>query len=165
MSVPLDPPNIVTIDGARDPSFREWRRSNTSRALSLYEPENHPAAPWGPWLLRPRDDPSVARIWAEGWGKSWGVAWQSDVSDDVLRRHFRRLLLVELPRGRRAIFRFYDPRVLRAFLPTCTDEERRAFFGPLTAAFVEFEDAARVLRFTAASKHPEVLGRHFEAAL
>ena len=28
-------------------------------------------------------------------------------------------------------FRFYDPRILRAFLPACTSDELRSFFGPV----------------------------------
>ena len=44
-------------------------------------------------------------------------------------------------------FRFYDPRVLSVFLPTCSPPQVRQLFGPVSAFFVESEDRDVVLRF------------------
>ena len=57
----------------------------------------------------------------------------SDAGTELVRKHFRRLLLVLAPNGEEMYFRFYDPRVLPKFLAVCTDEERRDVFGPLLA--------------------------------
>jgi hypothetical protein len=47
-----------------------------------------------------------------------------------VRKHLRRLLMVKLDDGgRRLYFRFYDPRVLRAFLPTCSVRQDEEMFG------------------------------------
>ena len=48
-----------------------------------------------------------------------------------LRRHFRDLLMMKLPDQKQVYFRFYDPRVLRLFLPTCTAQEIGLIFGPV----------------------------------
>ena len=45
------------------------------------------------------------------------------------------------------LFRFYDPRVFRDFLPTCTPKEAIAFMGPITTWWVESEDSSKLLGF------------------
>jgi hypothetical protein len=44
---------------------------------------------------------------------------------------------VKLPSGERVYFRFYDPRVMRVFLPACTPEDTTQFFGPIQNYLVE----------------------------
>ncbi|KIH82848.1 hypothetical protein UCMB321_3303 [Pseudomonas batumici] len=41
------------------------------------------------------------------------------------------------------MFRYYDPRVLSVFLPTCTDEEFTKFLGPLNRLLVELDEGER----------------------
>ena len=53
--------------------------------------------------------------------------------------------------GREMYFRFYDPRVLGAFLPTCSAEQIRQMFGPVSSYLVEAERGDVTLRFTPAS--------------
>lgn len=53
------------------------------------------------------------------------------VSTRQLRLHFKKLLWVHDEQGRKLNFRFYNPRVLSVYLPTCTGEERRTVFGPV----------------------------------
>lgn len=45
-----------------------------------------------------------------------------------LRVHFKRFALVETEQGQRLIFRYYDPRVLSAYLPTCNETELEYVF-------------------------------------
>jgi hypothetical protein len=78
----------------------------------------------------------TAKLLAEGWGRSWGVFLKiGDAAN--LRHHLRKFLRVQDEAGRRLVFRYYDPRVLSRYLPTCTDDERRLFFGPISAFLVE----------------------------
>ncbi len=66
-----------------------------------------------------------------------------------MRRHLRRFLLVEDDEtGERFFFRFYDPRTLRVFLPTCTPRQREDFFGEVACWFAEGE-RGEVERFRA----------------
>jgi hypothetical protein len=46
------------------------------------------------------------------------------------------------------VFRFYDPRVLRRFLPLCTSDELRRFFGPIESFLIETAEADALIRFT-----------------
>ncbi len=84
----------------------------------------------------------------ESWRNNWGVFFQSKANLTSLRQHFQRLLLVKRESGRILSFRFYDPRVLRVYLPTCTPEELSAVFGPVERFFVESEDGKELLRFS-----------------
>lgn len=88
---------------------------------------------------------------AEGWGKSWFVLLYSPVDLQALRRHFRTFLRVRGPDGKVLYFRYYDPRILRVYLPTCTPLETKTVFGPVTEFLVEGEDGGELLRFAAAS--------------
>jgi hypothetical protein len=45
-------------------------------------------------------------------------------------------------------FRFYDPRVLRSFLPTCTEPECAEFFGPIGRFVMEAEQPGALWSFT-----------------
>lgn len=89
-------------------------------------------------------------LFETAWGQSAGILLESEVSLDELRTHLRRFLMVLDEGGKRLYFRFYDPRVLRIFLPTCDAEQLKAFFGPITAFVAEDEDPTRALRFTLA---------------
>ena len=51
-------------------------------------------------------------------------------------------------KGQEYFFRYYDPRVLRAFLSVCRAEEINAFFGPVVCYLVEAEEPEMVLKYT-----------------
>jgi Domain of unknown function (DUF4123) len=86
-------------------------------------------------------------IWEQGWGESWGIFIWSLVSVETLRAHFRRLSMVRTEAGQRLLFRYYDPRVLAPFLPTCDAAQLREMFGPVAAYMTESPDANAVLSF------------------
>ena len=67
------------------------------------------------------------------WGRFWGIFAVADSNLKALRKHFRKFLMVNLETEGPVYFRYYDPRVLETFLPTCNDEQIRNFFGPLHA--------------------------------
>lgn len=73
----------------------------------------------------------------QGWGNHWGMFATSEADFRQMRTHFRTFLIVHDETGRPLRFRYYDPRVLRTFLPTCTTEELTAIFGPVTGYVVE----------------------------
>jgi hypothetical protein len=55
--------------------------------------------------------------------------------------------MVRTDAGQRLLFRFYDPRVLGPFLPTCDAAQLREMFGPVTAYMTESPDGNAVLSF------------------
>lgn len=84
----------------------------------------------------------------QAWGNNWGVFLKCDTSLDKLRRHLRQFLLVHDPEGKRLLFRYYDPRVLRVYLPTCVNEELSTIFGPVECFWTEDgESTESVLEF------------------
>jgi len=83
-----------------------------------------------------------------GWGKSCGIFCTSQSPFDDLLDHFRSFLLMNTAEQPPLYFRFYDPRVLRAFLPTCEPQELRAIFGPVASYLVESERSDMMLAFS-----------------
>ena len=87
------------------------------------------------------------RLIQQAWGNSWGIFLRSETSLKKLRRHLREFLIVRDERGNRLLFRYYDPRVLRVFLPTCSARELRTFFGPIETFWTEKENPEKALGF------------------
>ena len=81
----------------------------------------------------------------------WGILLQSSANFDTVRQHLRKLLVVEDPEGKQRRFRFFDPRILRAFLPVCTVEEASTFFGPVQRFYTVARDPRNWLSFSANS--------------
>jgi hypothetical protein len=104
-----------------------------------------------PYLFR-CDQSSAFLRWMldEGCGSNWGIFLAAPVSLSELCEHLRRFLIVKVDdTDRQFYFRFYDPRVLRAYLPTCTSYEATDFFGPVRCFLMETDRASpEVLKFT-----------------
>jgi hypothetical protein len=66
---------------------------------------------------------------------------------ETLRRHLKGLLMVKDYKGRRLLFRYYDPRVLRVYLPTCWPAELEAVFGPVKAYLLEGAEEGTVVQY------------------
>jgi hypothetical protein len=45
------------------------------------------------------------------------------------------------------VFRFYDPRVIAQFLPTCKPDELEIFFGKVQSFFAEAANGESLLQF------------------
>jgi hypothetical protein len=159
---PLGPADVLSIlrgygdslyailDAARDPQIIELLRDSDADYVTLYEGKSaETLAEYAPYLARPAMDPWLLEsLVQEGWGRSWGVYLLCAQALPEIRKHLRRLLMVEL-QGRMVYFRFYDPRVLRAFLPTCSNKQAREFFGPVETYVIEGEHPGRVLELKA----------------
>lgn len=63
----------------------------------------------------------------------------SDKGFLVMRKHFRSLIDAELPDGEVVHFRYYDPRVLLVYLPTCTEEEKEIMYGEFIHGYLLME--------------------------
>jgi len=88
-------------------------------------------------------------------GKHWGIFAISSASMVDVRKHFRTFLMVQGPDGKSVYFRYYDPRVLRLYLPTCNAEETSQVFGPIDSFWLEDESQHKVLSFSVAASLPE----------
>lgn len=137
------------LDAARMLDALETAQQLNPAHDSLYRGRSEEAlAMVAPYLFSCEDGTAFADWLASaGWGNSWGVYLYAEASPAELHRHFRKFLLVQTEDGQELYFRFYDPRVLRIFLPTCDEAQLRAFFGPVNYFMVEDEDPARAVVF------------------
>lgn len=121
----------AVLDGASIPDLRMKLYELRPEHVCLYRGELKPdMAEVAPYLVRMVRGTEFSRwVLAEGWGHHWGVFAQSRYSLAEVRKHFRSFLTVHAETGKPLLFRFYDPRVLRDFLPTCNDKELKNFFG------------------------------------
>jgi hypothetical protein len=141
---------FAILDGASIPGLLKEFHEKRPGQLCLYRGELEPdMAVVAPYVveLKP-DSPFTQWVLAEGWGKHWGVFVMAEVDLKSVHRHLRSLLVVKDHNGRQLNFRFYDPRVLRVYLPTCDAGELMQVFGPVNCLALEAEDAGQMLRFT-----------------
>ncbi len=143
-------PLYALLDAAREPSVLKVLVESGEDLLSLFAgPEGARLAHFAPYLVAlRRDSVLLEKLVYEGWGKSWGVFLTCDLPVEELRGHLRQFLKVRLPGHREVYFRYYDPRVLRLFLPTCYPDEINRFFGPIRYMLMEDEKAQNLLRFS-----------------
>ncbi len=107
-----------------------------------------------PYLIPIPLDSEYLESWAERWGKNVGILLTTSATPDKLLRHLREIFVVKDEEGQEYFFRFYDPRVLRVYLPTCTAEETRQFFGPIQAFLLEGGERDLLLRFVPGVEGP-----------
>lgn len=100
-----------------------------------------------PYLIPIDPASDYLESWAQRLGKNVGILLTTAADPGKLLRHLREIFVVQDESGQNYFFRFYDPRVLRVYLPTCKTEEIRQFFGPIHALFVEGSERDSVLRF------------------
>lgn len=143
-------PLFAILDGARDQKVIAFLRQPDVQYESLFEGgSGETLAEAAPHLLAlPSQSDLLEKLLRAGWGRAWGVYLASHLPFAEVRKHLRRFLQVRNEDGREMYFRFYDPRVLRVFLPTCTVQEAAQFFGALACFMTEAEDPARITQFT-----------------
>ncbi len=141
--------HFAILDAARDeriyPGLR--RLAASEEIISLYQgPTARELAAVAPYLVcLGTSDRVFDWLWNEGWGQDWGIFVTSLAAVPTIRDHFRRLTLVRTEDKKRLLFRFYDPRVLSIFLPTCDAGQQKEIFGTFISRFVIPADGGRRL--------------------
>jgi len=108
-----------------------------------YVVELEPGAKFTQWVLE------------EGFGKHWGIFATTEAPLTNFRKHLKTFLRVTGPNGNQLYFRYYDPRVFRVYLPTCTPEETKLVFGPVLAYSMEDETVDKLLVFEPGQDAPK----------
>lgn len=131
----LEGPLYAIVDTARDARLLELLHESVEPCHSLYEgTQGEALSEVAPYLVSLPDKESwlLEALVQEGWSASWGIFFTCSLPFLQVRRHFRKFLMVEAETSEgRLYFRFYDPRVLRVFLPSCPPESRKQFFGEI----------------------------------
>jgi hypothetical protein len=139
----------MIVDGARDRRVFGALLDSYLTYECLYHgdiaPELEVVAPY--LVQLEYDDRYSQQLIERAWGNSWGVFLKSGASITTLRRHLRKLLSVRGPKGEILLFRYYDPRVLRVYLPTCRPDELETVFGPIDRFWLEDDSPETILEF------------------
>ncbi len=148
----------AVVDAARDQAlFRAARDDCGLPVRWLFEPDAAPhmesVAPYvAPLEFRskyPFPGSTFLDVWAQHLGNSAGILLLSEADPDTVHAHLFEIFRAADEQDRTYFFRFYDPRVLRIYLPTCTQAEAAQFFGPIGKILVEGERSTRMLACSA----------------
>jgi Domain of unknown function (DUF4123) len=144
---------FAVLDGASAPGLLDKLYGLTPNFCCLFRGELEPdMAEVAPYLVQLEPGSEFTNwVIGQGWGNHWGVFAATEADFRRMRSHFRSFLIVYDETGRPLRFRYYDPRVLRTFLPTCKAEELAIVFGPVTSYVVEGESPDLISRFQMAS--------------
>ncbi len=145
---------FAVLDGASVPGLLERLKEWQPEFECLYRGELKPdLAAAAPYLVKMVPETEFADwVLANGWGKHWGIFAIAEADLRAMRQHFRRFLTVHDENGKSLLFRYYDPRVLRTYLPTCNAGELAEMFGPVACYVVEGVEAKTALRFEVKDK-------------
>ena len=134
--------NYILLDAARMGNTIEDAKQMNKQFDSLYRGRSEESlAVVAPYIFSFAAQTDFGKWFFEkGWGDSWGILIQSSYPMNELHRHFRKFLIVGTEDNQELYFRFYDPRVLRIFLPTCSTDQLKEFFGPIDYFVMESDN-------------------------
>lgn len=151
---------LALLDGASVPELPQVLWKERPEHVCLWRGELKPdMAATAPYLVKLKQDHTFTRrVFTEGWEKHWGIFALAPVELNIpkLRHHFRTFLMVKDPEGKQLYFRYYDPRVMRLYLPTCNEEELKTIFGPTQSYIMEDETEDACLQFVLADKQLQI---------
>jgi hypothetical protein len=139
----------AVLDAASIPNLLGALQEHKPKHERLFMGELEPGmAEVIPYLVQLDPDADFTNwVLEKGWGKHWGVYAVSEANIRAMRMHFRSFLTVYDPDDKPLYFRYYDPRVLRVYLPTCNAGELKTVFGPVEYYLLEDRDPSVALRF------------------
>ena len=99
-----------------------------------------------PYLVPIDPDSGYMENWVRRWGTSAGILLTSGADEATLFAHLRKMFVVEDENKQEYFFRYYDPRVLPTFLPTCSAAQLDEFFGPVDRFVAEASEGDALVR-------------------
>ena len=138
------------VDGARDLELAYEAKCLYQKEIwNLFESDVADAlADVAPYLIVFDISEGYLGNWTSRLGKSAGILFTAAADPYKLYAHLRHILIVEDEEHQSFFFRFYDPRVLRIFLPTCTLEQLDEFFGPVRTWICESAEGDGYIEYT-----------------
>ncbi|HED35950.1 MAG TPA: DUF4123 domain-containing protein [Gammaproteobacteria bacterium] len=147
------------LDGARNRKIQPMLKNASQRHYCLFDGElDYSLTLAAPYMMRLEEDADFTReLIQQAWGNSWGIfaIAPRNISLIRVRRNCKEILFVTDEGNRKMLFRYYDPRVMRRYLPTCMPDELKQVFGKVIAYAVENEDASGLNYFSL--QQPELI--------
>ncbi len=146
------------LDGARNEGIYPAVLQSGCEFECLYMGElDSDLAEAAPYLVKlEQGKPFMDWLIDKGWGDNWGIFVHTAAAFRDLKRHLRKFLMVYDTNAKPMYFRYYDPRVLRIYLPTCNSEELVTVFGPIKSYLLEDKNPKILLHFSNATEKLEV---------
>ncbi len=134
------------LDAARMHGDIYQAREINPEHICLYEGDSEKfLGSVAPWLFSFDQQSEFAKwLLRNARGNSWGIFLRSSTDPQKLYQHLRKFLIVQSEEGKEMYFRYYDPRVMRVFLPTCEPPQLKEFFGPVEGFLAENEQGLLV---------------------
>jgi hypothetical protein len=151
---------LAVLDGASVPGLAQAMQAYKVEHECLYRGElGADLVATAPYVARCEPEhPFTEWLLNEGWGRHWGIfaALPRGLAMREIRKHFRTFLMVKDPEGRTLYFRYYDPRVMRVYLPSCNATEMKTVFGPALSYIMEDEGGQVLVRIVPGGSKPKV---------
>lgn len=138
------------LDAARDPIIYSRLAVSGNRKVCLFIGDQaREMATVAPYLVELDKTDSFTRwVLENGWGNSWGIFVKSDATFIKLRNSLRTFLRAADEDGKTFFFRYYDPRVLRLFLPTCDAIQLETLFREVSQYYSEGENGTTMIQYS-----------------
>lgn len=128
---------FAIVDGAAQPDLLACLARHQPESYCLFRGELEPdMARVAPYLVALEPEAPFTDWVLSLWGLSRAIFGLSYGDLHSLKSHLRRPVMIEYE-DREVYFRYYDPTVLRNYLPTCLAVELRAFFGDVECFIAE----------------------------
>lgn len=146
------PTVYAILDGARDRRIEPLINNSQLEQACLYEGKlTYELKRSAPHIIKLEKDNAITRkIIKLGWGNSWGIfATTYNTSNlSAIKLNCKKIAFVHDENNRKLLFRYYDPRISRVYLPTCNESEANQVFGSVIEYIVENENPTKIHRFT-----------------
>lgn len=141
----------AVIDGASVSGLLEAiKKNNTQYCCLLSGKLDLELAQAAPYLAKLETKSPLTEWLLDGWGTHSGIYCVIDESVSFMdvRKHFRSIQIVKNYDNKSIFFRYYDPRVMNVYLPTCTGNEAKQMFGPTAIYVLEGEKGDSVNKYS-----------------
>jgi hypothetical protein len=147
----------AVVDAARDDQVMIRLAEGEASFQSLFQGTGREALfAEGPVLVAcEKGLPLFSWLTGQAWGTGCGFFLTSKAPHDLLTAHLQQCLKVITQDDRELFFRYYDPRVLRTYLPSCDPKSGWRFMGPVERMLMESEFGDRLLSFRRKDLGPE----------
>lgn len=148
---------FAVYDGAKDDRIFSalLQAQDHVEVQSLYQGQRaHDFRQYCPYLIDLTDQPHILNsLLVLSLGHDWGIYIVASMDFAEMRRVLRKRTMAVLPDYEDPVFfRFYDPRVLPAFLKCSDYDEQENFFGPISDLICEQDRGDTLMTFTLRNK-------------